>query len=48
MRSARVAFDPPVRVALDILVCILIVRIDLDPLVAFALRARVSIWAPFG
>ncbi len=34
------AFDPLVRIVLDFLVCISIVRIDLDPLVAFVLRAR--------
>ncbi len=48
MRVASIAFDPLVRVVMDLLVCISIVRIDLDPLVAFALRSRVSIWAPFG
>ncbi len=48
MRVARVAFDPHVfdplaRVVLDLFVCTSIVRIDLDPLVAFALRARVHL-----
>ncbi len=52
MRFARVAFDPHVfdplvRVALGLFVYTSIVRIELDPLVAFVLRARVSIWVPF-